>query len=127
MPRHLLAPVGAAGAPRPSAVTVFNALASGPLQSWATLEPLLVKAHVWEGADQLSKFQSAFSLALGVSMLSGLLNGVLFDVLGPRWVLTVGSFGLALCHLVMAFAVQNPAWNDQIWGGCPADCISSPG
>merc|ERR1719148_454176 len=65
-------------------VVVMSAFASGPLQSWQTLEPIMISAGVWAGPHQEMKLTAVYSIAVGVAMMSQVLAGTVYDAVGPR-------------------------------------------
>lgn len=101
-------------------MSLLGSAAFGPLSSWPTLEPILIREHVFEGPDQKAKLASVFSIATGVGAMSGLAAGMLYDNFGPRW---SGAFGLlssAASMLCMALAVKVTSLNWLLWISYPA-------
>jgi hypothetical protein len=101
-------------------VAVSGAFASGPFASWPTLEPLLIAEGVWAGPDQLANLTSVYSLAMGVAMMSLLLAGIFYDVIGARGIGAGGAFGTSVCLVAMALAIKIPSLNNLLWIAYPA-------
>lgn len=96
-------------------VALSGACAAGPVASWPTLEPILIREGVFEGPHQMDNLSGVFSIASGVGLGSALLSGMLFDLFGPRWCGVVGAFGGATSLVFMAFAVKVQSMNWLLW------------
>jgi len=101
-------------------VAVSGAFASGPFASWPTLEPLLISEGVWAGPHQTSNLSSVYSIAMGVSMISTLIAGMFYDVIGARSIGVYGALGTSICLILMAMAIKIPSLNNLLWFAYPA-------
>ena len=93
----------------------FSVLASGPLQSWPTLEPVLVDMGVFQGGNQKSRLAEVYSIAQGFSMASALFAGILFDRVGPRVICVYASLACGLLMAGLVVSISNPALNDLLY------------
>jgi len=96
-----------------AAFCVLSTICTGPLQSWATLEPILIKDGVFSHDHPQSQLTAIFSLALGFSVVASLFAGMAYDQLGPRALAVSGALGCAVMLLAMVVCI---AYRSLNWG-----------
>lgn len=101
-------------------VAVSGAFASGPYAMWATLEPLLISEGVWAGPHQQANLTYVYSITMGISMISSLITGIIYDAVGARNIGAWGAFLTAAALVIMSLAIKIPSWNNVLWIAYPA-------
>lgn len=100
-----------------------SAVASGPVTSWPTLEPLLMAEGVFQGSggdDGEASYEAIYSLGLVVLLATGLPAGLLFDRYGGRALGCGGAVTAAVGLVLMAVAARWPdKWDWLLFVGYP--------
>lgn len=101
-------------------VCIACAFTSGPMQSWATLEPILISEGVFAGPDQQAQLTGVYSVATGFTLCAYAFGGMLYDAVGPRAM----AAGTAFCCFAglagIAVGIQYQSMNFLIWICYPA-------
>ena len=102
-------------------VFVTCCMASGPLNAWVTLEPLLVEQGVFEPGnmtnrqhllcsvlhgDHVHPHQQVQTYAWSSAMLLAIPIGIVYDCLGPAATAALGAGGAAVGIACMAMAIE---------------------
>eukprot|EP00949_MAST-11_sp_MAST-11-sp1_P001836 g1836.t1 len=96
-------------------VIICTTIPSGPLASFPTLEPILIKMGVFAGPDQKQLLSQVFSIASGLATISFFFSGVLYDNVGPR-AITVGScIAVAICMFLMHICILYEQLNSLLF------------
>ena len=106
-------------------VFLLCCVASGPLNSWPTIEPLLGELHVLgstynhssTGLNQVQTLGFSFGSLLSIPL------GVAYDVLGPGTTAAGGAVSAAIGTLSMAFAISNTKYNWILYFAYPLATI----
>eukprot|EP00466_Bigelowiella_natans_P009198 jgi/Bigna1/75924/fgenesh1_pg.38_\ len=100
---------------------ILSAICSGPLTSWATLEPILIADYrVFEGRDQKTQLSSVYSVAVGTAVLGLFFAGLAYDRFGPRNLAVFGGFGCSVMMLAMASCISYQSLNKLLFVTYPA-------
>ena len=103
--------------------TAACAIASGPVASWPTLEPMLLDAGVWESAGDAAahaNLDAVYGASVAVQLGSSLPAGWIFDRYGGRVAALGGALLAATGLLLMGAATCFPAsWSWLLWLGYP--------
>ena len=88
-------------------------IASGPLNSWVTIEPLLGELHVLNSTYNHSSSALNEVQVIGFSFgsLLSIPLGLSYDIFGPRASAAMGALFAALGTLCMAIAISNAKFN----------------
>mmetsp|Transcript_29565 Transcript_29565/g.47591 ORF Transcript_29565/g.47591 Transcript_29565/m.47591 type:complete len:579 (+) Transcript_29565:71-1807(+) len=100
-------------------IAISGSFASGPIASWPTLEPILIKEGVFAGPTQQNDLTTLYSFATCVALIAIFIGGIAFDVLGPKAVAVGGAFGAAACLLLMGAAIKIQSLNYLLWFAYP--------
>jgi len=101
-------------------------LASGPLSSFPTLQPLLTKAHSFAYLCKNNKYDcdaqevllsSIYTSAIGLSLVVFIVFGMLYDHLGPRKTGAYGAVGVAIGLTFLWIALLNQNMNFLLFVG----------
>ena len=98
-----------------------SALASGPVASWPTLEPLVREAGVFKNAeDPKTNFDICYAVSMCFLFASSLPSGILMDKCGGRACGVVGALMASVGLLLMGAATTFPAqWDWLMFYGYP--------
>ena len=104
-----------------SAVFTLTCLASGPVTSWQTFEPILGARGVLGSTANHSSdaMNEVYNIGQGVSLVLGLPMGVLFDVLGPSYVAAVGGVASVVGLASMAVSITKRSLNWMLFWAYP--------
>jgi len=102
-------------------VSVACFLITGPLMTWATYEPVLVKMGVFNGSER--DLDNVFSSGSGIVGFLCLPVGILYDVQGPKFVTVMGAIAAAVGLLLMSLGLAFHA----SWALYPAFTLASGG
>jgi hypothetical protein len=73
--------------------------------------------------EQLHRAQTLYSVSLGVSTVSTLILGYVYDKCGPRFAGVLGALLCAACNVLITVALRWPHLNDLVWLAIPlCDC-----
>jgi len=96
-------------------VGFFSTLASGPLQSWNTLEPILMQMGVFEGAGQQGQLTEVFSIAVGFAAGGSCVGGLIYDRIGPKLTATFTAAVASVLLLMLCASVSIRSLNWTIY------------
>ena len=102
------------------ALCVLSSLASGPIASWPTLEPILIAEGVFAGPRQKQSLNQVYSIAVGLAAVACVPAGILFDRLGPRFVGVFGALMTALSMVGVVVALRVPSLNWLLFVAFPS-------
>eukprot|EP00943_MAST-04B_sp_MAST-4B-sp1_P002154 g2154.t1 len=106
-------------------IFVLCSIASGPLNSWPTIEPLLGKLHVLGSTFNHSSAQLNEVQTLGFSFgsLLSIPLGLAYDVFGPGLTAAGGAFAASVGTFSMALAISNTRYNWMLFLAYPLATI----
>jgi nitrate/nitrite transporter NarK len=106
-------------------VFLLCSIASGPLNSWPTIEPLLGELHVLGSTFNHSSVQLNEVQTLGFSFgsLLSIPLGLAYDVFGPGLTAAGGAFTASVGTLSMALAISNTRYNWILFWAYPLATI----
>lgn len=109
-------------------VFLCSILASGPLQAFPTLEPLLIDAKVFANncpngilgcIEQEIQLSNMYTIAVGVSLGLFCILGYIYDRTGPRFTSTLGALGVAVGMIATAVSIYFPWLNWVLYISLP--------
>jgi hypothetical protein len=102
-------------------VFIGSCLASGPVTSWPTFEPLLGKYGVLGSTQNKTSpaLSEVYALGQGMMLVLGLPMGAIYDAAGPDKTAAIGGLTSALGLSLMAFCITRPSYHWWLYWAYP--------
>eukprot|EP01118_Nematostelium_gracile_P007177 TRINITY_DN2323_c0_g1_i1.p1 TRINITY_DN2323_c0_g1~~TRINITY_DN2323_c0_g1_i1.p1 ORF type:complete len:444 (-),score=35.48 TRINITY_DN2323_c0_g1_i1:89-1420(-) len=100
-------------------VWICCTIASGPLNSFPTLVPLLMEEKVFEGENQQFYLSLIYTMSFSIASSLQFFTGVAYDTIGARGSGTLGALLCSIGMFALAIGVRFPSANFLLFFGFP--------